>query len=82
MLRDSTAENKPFEPDQGNARALADLLLMNSLAGRFGGMLCRAQRASLGCRAKSALVSAVPSDPAAYVAGKLAHFDSMQFTPI
>ncbi|CAJ1373555.1 unnamed protein product [Effrenium voratum] len=55
---------------------------MNSLAGRFGGMLCRAQRASLGCRAKSALVSAVPSDPAAYVAGKLAHFDSMQFTPI
>ena len=40
-----------------------------------------AQRAA-GCRAKSALVSAVPSDPAAYVANKLAQFDAMQFTPI
>ncbi|CAE7365710.1 THI1-2 [Symbiodinium natans] len=33
-------------------------------------------------RAKSALVTAVPSDPAAYVANKLAQFDAMQFTPI
>ena len=33
-------------------------------------------------RAKSALVSATSSDPAAYVASKLAQFDAMQFTPI
>ena len=35
-----------------------------------------------GLRWKSALVSAVPTDPEAYVSNKLAMFDSMQFTPI
>ena len=35
-----------------------------------------------GLRWKSALVSALPTDPEAYVSNKLAMFDSMQFTPI
>ncbi|CAK9083155.1 Thiamine thiazole synthase [Durusdinium trenchii] len=51
-------------------------------APRVSSSLLRFAQRAAGCRAKSALVSAVPSDPAAYVASKLAQFDAMQFTPI
>ena len=51
-------------------------------APRVSSNLLRFAQRAAGCRAKSALVSAVPSDPATYVANKLAQFDAMQFTPI